>query len=371
MGKTGILTFHGAYNFGSNLQAYALQKTIEKLGYEAEIINYRSAVQRSLYSVVNTKVINKGTILKNIFNVAHYKKIKAKNARFEDFIKNKLVKNTDEFLDENDVKECIDNYTNIVCGSDQIWNLSDKTYDRSKIYYLDFDNNVNSISYAPSFGNDINFLKNNFQEISDMVKKFKHVSIREKDAVDYFNEKGIKAQIALDPTLLLNKSEWEELIGEPIIKEPYILYYSLNCKKFSIETTNKIQEKLNVKVINPYLHPRGINTGFKIMPDSGPIEFLNLIKYAQCVCTNSFHGTVFSILLEKPFYALFDEKDGKMVRENRKASLLEQLGLEKNMVTLNNITDFDEITNVNYEEVKNKLENLKESSIDYLKNSLI
>lgn len=371
MGKTGILTFHGAYNFGSNLQAYALQKTIQNLGYEVEIINYRPSIQRALYSVVNTKVINKGTILKSIFNVVHYNKIKAKNQRFEDFIKNKLVKNTEDFLDESDVKEIINSYTNIVCGSDQVWNLSNKTYDRSKVYYLDFPNKVNSVSYAPSFGNDINFLKDNFEEISNMVKKFNHISIRERDAVDYFNQKGINAQITLDPTLLLKKEEWEELIDEPIEKEPYILYYSLNCKKFSIDITKKIQEKLNVKVINPFLHPKGSLSGFEIKADSGPIEFLNLIKYAKCICTNSFHGTVFSILLEKPFYALFDEDNGKLIRENRKASLMEQLGLEKNMATLSNIKDFNEIFNTSYEDVKIKLEELKKSSIKYLKDSLL
>lgn len=370
MNKTGILTFHAAYNFGSNLQAYALQKTIEKLGYEVEIINFRPEIQRALYSIINTKIINKGSILKNICNVMNYSKIKNRNARFESFIKNKLVKNTEVFLEEGDVKKIINNYTNVVCGSDQIWNLSEKTYDRSKIYYLDFDNNVNSIAYAPSFGNDINLLKNNWKEINTMVKKFKHISLREKDAVDYFNENGIKAQLALDPTLLLDKVEWNSLIDKPIINEPYILYYSLNGKKFSIDVTKQIQNSLKIKVINPYLHPRSMNSGFNIMSDAGPLEFLNLIKYAECICTNSFHGTVFSILLEKPFYAIFDEKDGKIIRENRKASLLEQLGLEKNMVSISNIGNFEEIKSIDYKEVKSRLNRLKETSISFLKKSL-
>lgn len=371
MDKTGILTFHAAYNFGSNLQAYALQKTIEKLGYEVEIINYRPDIQRALYSIINTKIINKGSIIKNICNMMNYSKIKNRNARFENFIKNKLVKNTDDFLNEEDVKKIINNYTNVVCGSDQIWNLSEKTYDRSKIYYLDFDNNVNSIAYAPSFGNDINFLRNNFEEISMMVKKFNHISLREKDAVDYFNKNGVNAKLVLDPTLFLNKEEWENLIDKPIINEPYILYYSLNCKRFSIDATKQIQKSLKIKVINPYLHPRSINSGFNIMADAGPLEFLNLIKYAKCICTNSFHGTVFSILLERPFYAIFDEKNGMMIRENRKASLLEQLGLEKNMVSISDIRDFEEIKFTDYNKVKSKLNKLKENSISFLKESLV
>lgn len=372
MQKTGILTFHAAYNFGSNLQAYALQKTIKKLGDEnCEIINYKSKSQKAMYSIINTQTINKGTIAKSLLNVLNYKKILKRNQHFEDFIKNYLSKSSEKYINENEVKRILKNYKNIVCGSDQIWNLSPKTYDRSKLYYLDFDysKDINTISYAPSFGNDIDFLKENFNEISRMVKKFKHISIREKDAVEYFRKNNIEAELTLDPTLLLSEKEWDELIGERIIEEPYILYYSLNCKKYSIDFTKNIQKATGLNVINPYLHPKAINSGFKNFIEIGPIEFLNLLKNAEYVCTNSFHGTVFSILLEKPFFAIFDEKDGKIIRENRKASLLEQIGLEGRMYTVKSNIDLRK--NVNFGEAKSKLEKIKQKSLNFLKESLV
>lgn len=371
MSKTGILTFHAAYNFGSNLQAYALLQTLKKMEYDCEIINYRPKTQKAMYGLINTKVINIGTIAKDINNIIHVKDVLNRNKKFEKFLNNYLGINVKKYLNDKQVKEEVNKYDNVICGSDQIWNLSKKTYDKSKVYYLDFPTHVNKVSYAPSFGNDTSYLSSNIENISNMIKKFDHVSLREIDAIKILRKYGIEATLTLDPTLLLSKEDWEELIGEPIIKKPYILYYSLNYNNYSVQCTKKIEENLNLEVISPFLHPKGINSKFKIKGDSGPLEFLNLIKYAECICTNSFHGTVFSILLEKPFYAIFDEEKETIIRENRKASLLEQLGLEKNMVSISNMQDFEKIKFTDYKQVKSKLNKLKETSISFLKESLV
>lgn len=374
MSKTGILTFHAAYNFGSNLQAYALQNVIEKLGHEVEIINYRPENQFGMYSLINTKYFNKGVVAKNFFNILNAPKIIKRNKNFYTFIHEYLKLSQNEYMNKNEVEKNINKYSNIVCGSDQIWNLSEKTYDRSTVYFLDLDVNIdaNTVSYAPSFGDTTKNLSQTYDEkISQYIKNFDKISLREKDAVDFFRSKGVDADLVLDPTLLLSKEEWKKLIGEPLIKEPYIFYYSLNCKKFSIDFTNKIAEETKLPVLSPFLHPKTIGCDMKILGDSGPLEFLNLLYYSKIVCTNSFHGTVFSVLFEKDFYAIFDEDENKnIIRENRKASLLEQLGLEKNISSKSNYINIDNLKEVDYKNVKNKLDVLKKESINYLKRSL-
>ena len=119
------------------------------------------------------------------------------------------------------------------------------------------------------------------------------------------------------------------------------------------------------------MHPRESFKKMKIYGESGPLEFLNLLYYSTLVCSNSFHGTVFSIIFEKDFYAIFDEDEKhNIVRENRKASLLEQLGLANHISSFSNYVTLDEIKKTDYVEVENKLEKLQKKSSDYLLNSI-
>ena len=109
----------------------------------------------------------------------------------------------------------------------------------------------------------------------------------------------------------------------------------------------------------------------KIYGNSGPIEFLNLLYYSTLVCSNSFHGTVFSIIFQKDFYAIFDEDSSKkIIRENRKASLLEQLGLENHISSISNYVNLSEIKKTNFNMVEDKLKKLQKISSDYILNAI-
>lgn len=371
--KKGILTFHAAYNFGSCLQAYALQTFLKKNNYKFEIINYRPENQFGMYKLINLKYFNKGVFIKNLYNILHFRKIIDRNKKYNDFIHNNYLLSSPNYINESSLSQIINNYDTIICGSDQIWNLSETTYDRSLAYYLELEEKFegNAIAYAPSFGDTINNITGNELFNIKYLDKFNHLSFREKDVVNIMKNMGYDATLVLDPTLLLNKDDWEKLIGPPIINEPYIFYYSLNCKKYSLNFTEKIRKENKLPIITPYIHPREIFKNIKNYGNSGPLEFLNLLYYSTIVCTNSFHGTAFSIIFEKDFYAIFDEDEShNIIRENRKASLLEQLGLNNHISSISNYKTLKEIQKTNYDNIKNKLKKLQEISSNYLLNAI-
>lgn len=371
--KQGILTFHAAYNYGSCLQAYALQTFLNKNDNKFEIINYRPYNQHGMYSLINLRYFNKGVLVKNIYNVLHFKKIIERNKRYDEFIHKYFSLSHQKYLNEKELSRIINDYETIVCGSDQIWNLSKSTYDRSLAYYLELENkfNGNAIAYAPSFGDTVNnIVKNEMFDIK-YLKNFDYLSFRENDVVNIMKDMGFDSTLVLDPTLLLNKADWEKLIGPPIVNKPYIFYYSLNCKEYSMKFVKKISEENNLPVITSFMHPRESFKKIKIYGNSGPLEFLNLLYYSTLVCSNSFHGTVFSIIFQKDFYAIFDEnREQKVIRENRKASLLEQLGLSDHISSYSNYVNLDDIKNTNYSDVEERLERLRKISSDYLLNAI-
>lgn len=367
--KKGILTFHAAYNYGSCLQAYALQTFLNKNNNEFEIINYRPYNQHGMYSLINLRYFNKGVLVKNIYNILHFRKILERNKKYDEFIHKYFFLSNQKYLDEKELSKIINDYETIVCGSDQIWNLSKSTYDRSLAYYLELEKKFkgNAIAYAPSFGDTVNnIVKNEMFDIK-YLKNFDYLSFRENDVVKIMKDMGFDSTLVLDPTLLLNKADWEKLIGPPIVNKPYIFYYSLNCKEYSMKFVEKISDENNLPVITSFMHPRESFKKIKIYGNSGPLEFLNLLYYSTLVCSNSFHGTVFSIIFQKDFYAIFDEdEEQNIIRENRKASLLEQLGLSKHISSYSNYVSLDEIKNTNYNDVEEKLDKLRKISSDYL-----
>lgn len=371
--KYGILTFHAAYNYGSCLQAYALQTFLNKNNKKFEIINYRPYNQYGMYDLVNLRYFNKGVIIKNIYNLLHFKKIIRRNKRYEQFMHNYYFLNNQNYLNESELSKIVNNYDTIVCGSDQIWNLSKSTYDRSLAYYLELDEKFkgNAIAYAPSFGDTVNNIIKNEMFNMKYLNNFDYLSFRENDVVKIMNDMGLSSTLVLDPTLLLNKQDWEKLIGPPMVNTPYIFYYSLNCKGYSMNFVEKISKENNLPVITSFMHPRESLKKIKVYGDSGPLEFLNLLYYSALICSNSFHGTVFSIIFHKNFYAVFDEDENhNVIRENRKASLLEQLGLANHISSYSNYISFDEIKRTNYKEVDSKLKKLQKISSDYLLNAI-
>lgn len=356
----GILTFHAAHNYGSNLQAYALQTKIALMGYENQIINYQPQQQKMMYAMIDTGKLSAASILKSACNLLHYSKFSKRKKMFEAFICDRMNKSSEGYLSEDQAVEAAQQYHTIVCGSDQIWNRNKGTRDKSWIFYLDFPHNCHSISYAPSMGNGLVFEDENKQ--LELISKFDCVSVREVQLSDYLIQKGISAQAVVDPTLLLSQKEWDKVVGKCPVKKPYILFYSINCDRKAATQVKRLAKQMRLPVVCPMWHPRLWGMGFQYCA-AGPMEFLTLVKNADFVYTNSFHGTVFATIFEKDFVSSMPRGQ----HDNRRESFLNAVGLQDHIV----FTD-ESLDSKNYRTQlnKEKMKECVESSESFLYRSL-
>lgn len=178
---------------------------------------------------------------------------------------------------------------------------------------------------------------------------------------------GQDVPILIDPTLLLEAGDWDELVGDRLIDKDYLFFYTLFASKEMIDMVKVVSKKLNLPVvISNISNQYEIFSGFEKIRDAGPRDFLSLIKYAKFVCVTSFHGTVFSLLFNKPFYAL------NGLNDNRINTLLKTTGLTNRAVNIEDISKkidfaYDEI---DYYNVKKSICGQKELALEYFKEAL-
>ncbi|OQB14354.1 MAG: Polysaccharide pyruvyl transferase [Firmicutes bacterium ADurb.Bin193] len=366
MKKACIITFHASHNYGSALQAYALQTTIKKLGLECEILNFRTERQRDLYNVF-TKRRGIKYIFKNASHLLRYRSLKKKYNLFEEFIAKHLCLGNREYTCLEELTDNPPDYDYYISGSDQIWNPIPADFDWA--YYLPFVRRGIKISYAASFGPVGSITDSEVGEkIGTYIKQYDYVSVREARSKEIADRlAGCDAQIVLDPTLLLGKSDWEELIeGQPEIKNEYILFYTLFADREMIKIVSQISKKLKLPVIvTNFSNQYDVFTPFNMKLATGPIEFINLIKNAKLVCTSSFHGTVFSIIFQKPFYAI------RGMNDKRISTLLSVVGLEDRALNISNLKEkIDNVYDIDFSKAQSSLEDKRERSLRFIRKSL-
>ncbi|MBO5143536.1 MAG: polysaccharide pyruvyl transferase family protein [Clostridia bacterium] len=368
MKKIRTITFHSAYNYGANLQAYALQEYIKELAIEKgedidfKIINLRTIKRDIEYDYSNKKI--KG-LIKNLLTKNSLVK---KSKKFENFFA-KYYMLTKEYKSNDELK--IENFDNtyLISGSDQIWNI--KTFDFDWSYWLDFSNTSIKISYAPSFGqNKIEFTRDEENKIKDSIMKYNYLSVRDVYSQNIIKKiTGRESIVLVDPTMLLSKEKWDRLIDKnKLIAEEYILVYLIqkgkNADKIYKEI-NKYARKKNLKVV---IITQNLKIDWKYnfikKYDIATLEFLNLIKHAKLIITTSFHGTIFSILFNKHFLCINGDKD------NRIKTLLELTELEKQTIDIEKICDIDPNEKISFEASENNIKKEIEKSKDFLIQSL-
>lgn len=358
--KTGILTFHSAYNFGASLQAWALQTKLEELGVDAYMINYRPDIIDDLYNpMAHKKGIAKTRLYRKWYNADQM--IRYDN--YEHFIKNQFhlmgeAHNYKELSEEDlDLDACI-------VGSDQVWNVEHTGGDEA--YFLKFlKPGVRKISYAASIGSDY-IMPENVKMFEDGLASFDAISVREKTAKGLLEEyTDKKIDVVLDPTLLLDVQQYEKIKKPVDYKEKYILVYMMERNKELISLARYMSRLTGLPIIQ-----RRQNVIFKnelkSMYTYTAGEFLSCVEQAEFVLTNSFHGTVFSILYGKPFISMLHSDTG-----SRTVDLLSTLGLESHlMYELNKEQCIQTLKFDNKDEVQKKIVEQRKKSLDYLKNAL-
>lgn len=362
----GILTYHTGYNYGASLQAFALSSIIKKMGIECEIINFetkRFVASREMFS---RRPVRPKELIKTITRLPYFRVLRERERLFDTFT-NTYLPISPLYRTEEDVISHSEDYECIVCGSDQIWNLSQKDAPAANLlFYLNFPKRQRRVSYAASFGKWVHEASSMADTLIPLLNQFDYISVREKSGVELLRSFGISSHLSLDPTLLLDKEDYDGICRERLIEGPYILLFSWSCGNDVVRAARKIQKEIGLELVSITPPPRTMFTGIKRKLDIGPREFLSMIKYADFVVTDSFHGTAFSTIYEKSFVSVVSNKEA----DPRMKSLLDQLGLEDHFVDPDNIS-IKRFRETDYNSVKMRKKSIICDSLDYLKNSLM
>jgi hypothetical protein len=333
--KTATLTWNSFYNYGTCLQAYALQHYIESLGYENHIIDDCTIVSAVSKSGNRHGVGNK-------WKRRWRKAWQSVHANYRAFFRCQqlLYRGIDEFkantlkIDHDTASVLKDekDYDVYICGSDQIWNPKVLTDNRRLFYYAAFTQKK-KISYAPSIGS-YQILDEWKSKIAELISSFSAISIREEAGREALQElTQQKVELAVDPTLLLDKKEWENVLPCKIDKkEKYILGYILTPNKTHYQISKDYAHRHG---LNFYLFMSNLQDYGKAdkLISGGPFDFLEYIRNADLVFTDSFHGTIFSAIFETPFYTFKRFTDDSPINQNsRIETLLKNMGAEDRII---------------------------------------
>lgn len=374
MNKVGISTVYTGYNYGSALQAYSVKRILNKIGYESVIFKLAGSV-----------IPGRDVRLRKILCIAvrmllNFKLAKKIIGVYGDSMSANFLSDTvsayHNFFDEQLKIENItwaqlkskangDEFCAFFCGSDQIWKAD--TFYVDPFYYLRYAPKHKRIAFAPSFGR-AEIPKYNRNIIRKYISGIPRLSVREESGAEIIESLlGKKVPVLIDPTLMLSLEDWgSEFDLKSIIDGKYILAYFLNepSKNTKKQIRNLAKQK-KLKII-------GIPYAFKdesfidLVYAAGPIEFLKLIRNADVVCTDSFHGTAFSLNFKVKFYT-FERNYGKAgVQSTRIISLLKKTNTEDRFYTDGTLED----TEIDFEYVSSVLNQEKEKGVKYILESL-
>ena len=365
--RIGILTLPLHNNYGGILQAYALMTTLKKQGHEVWLIRYDPNKPFSSWKV--PIAIGKRLILKYIFGkdivILKEKKARRDNQNIQEFIDRYVQPQTHKLYESHTLPELgqynLDAY---IVGSDQVWR---EKYNPKSItnYFFDFitNDNTKKISYAASFGVDSwDYDPDTTKKLKILAGKFDALSVREDSGVQLCEEfLGVNAELVLDPTMLLQKSEYEELTTSKLDGQNNLLLYILD------ETTEK---KTVIEAVSSTGNFKSFSIGHSKgdVPDPSIINWLEGFSSAQFVVTDSFHGCVFSIIFNIPFLVIGNNDRG-LARFN---SLLKLFNLTDRLITdVSNIDHIKLANEINWNDVNKILEQKRGYAISFLNKSLL
>lgn len=324
MKKVATITFHNAKNVGAVLQAYALQKSIERIGAKSEIIDYRNVHIDRAHAALRYPVASAAGMLKS---VALFPFRAVKNYRFRVF-SSRYMNVTRGPLSPSDMESIDDRYDVFIVGSDQVWGYS-HTGGIDTRYFLDFvSDRKKRKSYAASFGFET-IPAEYSDEYAKLLKRFSSLSLREPSAARQVREMtGLGAQVSLDPVFLISSREWRAFAKLPgrVSRGGYVLVFAVNgvTDKIVAEAKRVAQSQGLKRVVCLSRVPRFIK-GVTVVWDFHPRAFLGYISEAGYVITDSFHATAFSIIFKKDFVLSVASQHGNI--NNRSLELMGSLGL--------------------------------------------
>lgn len=368
--RVGQITWVTFPNFGTYLQAYALQQVLKQLGHKSEIIDDK----RYTWLDITPK------------HVWGWTKSMIRRPK-KTWRKLTMVRPFREFADQHlnvrrkwsDANQLAADYDCFVCGSDQIWSpLLPEHFDG--FYFAAFAHpTAKKIAYAPSLGS-----KTAPKEYRAMVKpwleSFAALSAREAPGAEIIAEISGRndVQTVLDPTLLLTGQEWQELeraasLPQSLSQSKFMVVYLLTYNETYLKAARRFADRKGLKLAVFNLDMRMAPYADTVIPHSGPMEFLTALAHADYVMTDSFHATIFSIHFRRPFVTFKRFKDGEKRNQNsRLENLFGMLKISDNLIGEEQIADsaFALPLTPDWDAVESALEIERLKSINYLKSAL-
>lgn len=382
MKKLGICICYQVKNFGSQLQSYATTVELKRRGINFEIIRYKKKYTPKLIISLLPRLINPVFISERVL-MRYQKKLRLKlkpdfnknnnkrNACLAKFSKERFTNLSPVYYGYKDLCNASKNYDGILVGSDQLWSPSGIT---SNFYNLMFaDDNILKISYATSIG--VSEIKPKLHKLyATFCNRIDHLSVREnagKALIESLCESN--AQVVVDPVLLLSAEDWlKEIPNKRLFDEPYIFAYFLGkTPEYRKAVTDFAKEK-GLKIVTSHhidsYNKADVGFGDYAPYDIGPKDFVNLIRNAEFVFTDSFHGSVFSMIYKKKFMVFNRYSDQSISSKNSRIdSFCENYGLTHRRYTGNiNAVEND----IDYCAVFDKVENHRQNSFKFLDNAL-
>ena len=366
--KIGILTYESLYcnftNYGTVLQSWALMKAIRNISdeYNPILINYCPDSMRDknplnpIQNMWDTDSESKLMCeLSMPFIEINYSKIK-------EFYFTKMQLTDQHYTAININKVQNEGIFKFICGSDSIWDITE--FDMDRAFFADYPiMKGNSMAYAPSFQDSfLEYQKDQKQLLIKYLNNFTSIGIRDEEPLDFLKcYTYVAVKRVVDPTMLLESNDYNDIIAPRQENERYLLYYSRRYNKAMENFVDEIASKNNLKVIEISLRYKNCEK-HKMFYEAGVEEFLSLIKYADFVVTNSFHCLIFALLFKKNFYVFTRAHCNNKIYE-----LLSRLNLEDRLLHDNNaMNDYD----IDYTIVKVYLDKERIESQTFLKNQL-
>lgn len=314
--KVGILTYHYAHNFGAALQAFAMLEFLKLNEYDAVIVNYRNKkicnrYKKELPFWFSARYRDwvlpwrwKNLLYSKYWRDYTLEEWKKQYKNFQNFQESYLNIDLQQKIKRKDIDKLhIDSF---IFGSDQIWDTG-ITGRKETIYWGNIGkDSCKKIAYAASIYTKI-MSKDEKRKAVKYLKKFDNLAVREESLANELS--GLldkKVEVVVDPTLLLSGEDYMRFIHKDMDnKKKYILVYMVSESEELIRVAKKIG--MPIKLLHYYKNPKLNDHQIEEVVAAGPEDFLNLIYHAEYIITNSFHGTVFSILFQKKFCVVYKE----------------------------------------------------------------
>lgn len=357
--KIGIITWHYFFNVGSNFQAYALQHTLESLGRDVRIINYR----RGHVSIARRI---KGYIRYSLCNIYSFLPEFGKTyLGFEKFQKDYM--HLTPLTNKKDIAKYNQFFDVFICGSDQVWapNVLDD------VFLLSFvKKDKRKVSYAASIGLP-SIPESKKSVYRQYLPRFDAVSVRERQGAELLKKEfQIDAEVVLDPTLLMKPEDWRKMTSQKrIVRDNYIYCYFRGKQSWQIEYVKEIARQTGKKIVISSLLKIDKKEADVLIPSVHPMQFLSLIHDADLVFTDSFHGMAFSLIFHKSFYVFYRFTDNDPVNQNSRIDNLKTItGLQDRIITDKNAVLSQKP--IDYDDVDRRLDEERKKTLCFLEKAI-